>query len=49
MATWSRSARLADANLAITREDVQAYLRKEGEAGYVECSNAVLAHFLEAW
>jgi uncharacterized protein YehS (DUF1456 family) len=40
-------ARLADANLAITREDVQAYLRKEGEAGYVECSNAVLAHFLD--
>jgi uncharacterized protein YehS (DUF1456 family) len=40
-------ARLADANLAITKEDVQAYLRKEGEAGYVECSNAVLAHFLD--
>ena len=38
---------LADANFPISKDDVQAYLRKDDEAGYVECSNAVLAHFLD--
>ena len=38
---------LADPGFALTKEDVQAFLRKDDEAGYVECSNAVLAHFLD--
>jgi uncharacterized protein YehS (DUF1456 family) len=39
--------KLADANFPIEKEGVQAFLKKDGEAGYVECSNAVLAHFLD--
>lgn len=39
--------RLADATFPIEKEDVQTFLKKDGEAGYVECSNAVLAHFLD--
>jgi uncharacterized protein YehS (DUF1456 family) len=38
---------LADANFPITKEDVQAFLKKDEEPGYVECSNASLAHFLD--
>ena len=38
---------LADPGFAITREDVQAFLKKDEEPGYLECSNAVLAHFLD--
>jgi uncharacterized protein YehS (DUF1456 family) len=38
---------LADANFPIEKEDVQAFLKKDDEAGYVECSNKVLAHFLD--
>jgi uncharacterized protein YehS (DUF1456 family) len=38
---------LADANFPIGKEDVQAFLKKDDEAGYVECSNKVLAHFLD--
>ncbi|HEY8681680.1 MAG TPA: DUF1456 family protein [Rhodanobacter sp.] len=38
---------LADPNFAISKEDVQAFLKKDEEPGYVECSNAVLAHFLD--
>ncbi|MDE2154529.1 MAG: DUF1456 family protein [Xanthomonadaceae bacterium] len=39
--------KLADAGFPIGKADVQAFLKKEGEPGYVECSNAVLAHFLD--
>ena len=39
--------RLADADFAIDKADVQAYLKKEDDEGYAECSNAVLAHFLD--
>lgn len=39
--------RLADANFPITKEDAQAFLKKDEEPGYAECSNAVLAHFLD--
>ena len=39
--------RLADAGFAIEREDVQAFLRKDEEEGYAECSDVVLAHFLD--
>ncbi|MEO8997873.1 MAG: DUF1456 family protein [Rhodanobacter sp.] len=38
---------LADANFPIAKEDVQAFLKKDEEPGYVECSNTVLAHFLD--
>ena len=38
---------LADANFPIAKEDVQAFLKKDEEPGYVECSNKVLAHFLD--
>jgi uncharacterized protein YehS (DUF1456 family) len=39
--------KLADADFPIEKTDVQAFLKKEDEAGYVECSNRVLAHFLD--
>ena len=39
--------KLADPDFPIDKEDVQAFLKKEDEEGYVECSNAVLAHFLD--
>ena len=39
--------RLADADFDIEKEDVQAFLKKDGEAGHVECSDRVLAHFLD--
>lgn len=38
---------LADPAFAIDRAQVQAYLKKEGEDGFVECPNPVLAHFLD--
>ena len=39
---------LADADFAIDKADVQAFLKKDEEVeGYAECSNAVLAHFLD--
>lgn len=39
--------KLADADFPIEKADVQACLRKEGEDGYVECSNRILARFLD--
>ncbi|MEO5810663.1 MAG: DUF1456 family protein [Rhodanobacter sp.] len=38
---------LAEPTLVLSREEVQALLKKEGEAGAVECSNHVLAVFLD--
>ena len=38
---------LADASFPIAKEDVQAFLKKDEEPGYVECSNKMLAHFLD--
>ena len=40
-------AQLADPALALDRETVHAFLRKEGEPGYADCSDRVLAHFLD--
>ena len=40
-------ARLADSSFVIEREDVRGFLRKEGEPGYLACSDEVLAHFLD--
>ncbi|UJJ49503.1 MULTISPECIES: DUF1456 family protein [Rhodanobacter] len=38
---------LADAASPIGKEDVQAFLKKDDEPGYAECSNKVLALFLD--
>jgi uncharacterized protein YehS (DUF1456 family) len=40
-------AKLADPAFPIEKADVQAYLRKDDDPDYAECSNAVLAHFLD--
>ncbi len=39
--------RLADADFPIAKEDVQAFLKKDDDAGHVACSDRVLAHFLD--
>ena len=38
---------LADAAAPVTKEEVQAMLKKDDEPGYVECSNRMLALFLD--
>ena len=38
---------LADADFAIEKADLQAFLKKDEEEGYAECSDRVLAHFLD--
>ena len=38
---------LADPDLVIDKADVHAMMKKEGEDGFIECSNRVLAHFLD--
>ena len=38
-------ARLSKPDLALDKTEVQAFLSKEDEPGFVECSDAVLAHF----
>lgn len=39
--------RLADLDFPIEKTDVQAFLKKDEDDGYVECSDIVLAHFLD--
>jgi uncharacterized protein YehS (DUF1456 family) len=39
--------KLADAGFPIAKEDVQAFLKKDDDEAYVECSDRVLAHFLD--
>jgi uncharacterized protein YehS (DUF1456 family) len=39
--------KLADPAFPIEKADVQAYLRKDDDPDYAECSNAALAHFLD--
>ncbi len=39
--------KLAAADFAIDKEDVQAFLKKDEEDGYAACSDLVLAHFLD--
>lgn len=39
--------KLADPAFPLEKADVQAFLRKDDDPGYAECSNAVLAHFLD--
>jgi uncharacterized protein YehS (DUF1456 family) len=43
----SEIARLADTSFVVERDDVRDFLRKEGEPGYLVCSDEVLAHFLD--
>lgn len=40
-------AKLADEGLVLDKESVHGFLRKEGEEGYADCSDRVLAHFLD--
>ena len=40
-------AKLADPALELDRDSVHAFLRKEGEEGFAECPDRVLAHFLD--
>ena len=40
-------ARLADPAFVIDRDAVRGFLRTEGEAGYLACGDAVMAHFLD--
>lgn len=40
-------AKLADADFPIGKADIQAFLKKDEDEGYVECSDLVLAHFLD--
>jgi uncharacterized protein YehS (DUF1456 family) len=39
--------KLVDPDFEIEKSDVQAFLQREEDSEYVECSNAVLAHFLD--
>lgn len=39
--------KLADPDFALDKQSIPALLRKEDEAGFVECSSAVLARFLD--
>ncbi len=39
--------RLVDPEFAIEKDEVLAFMKKEEDAGYVECSDRVLAHFLD--
>jgi len=39
--------KLSDADILIDKSNVQAFLKKDDEEGYAECSNPVLAHFLD--
>jgi uncharacterized protein YehS (DUF1456 family) len=39
--------KLVDPAFPLEKADVQAFLRKEDDPDYAECSNAVLAHFLD--
>jgi uncharacterized protein YehS (DUF1456 family) len=38
---------LADADAPVTKEDVQGFLKKDNEPGYLECGNQTLALFLD--
>ena len=40
-------AKLADPNLVLEKDQVQSFLKKDMDEGYVECSDRMLAHFLD--
>ena len=39
--------KLSDAEFSISKEDVRSFLKKDVEEGHAECSDLVLAHFLD--
>ncbi|HWT15425.1 MAG TPA: DUF1456 family protein [Patescibacteria group bacterium] len=39
--------KLANADFALDKAQVQAFLKRDDEPGFAECSDAVLAHFLD--
>jgi len=39
--------RLADPAFPIEKTDIQAFLKRDEDDGYLECNDAVLAHFLD--
>ena len=41
------TCRLVDPAFALDKAQVQAMLKREEDAGFLECSDAVLAHFLD--
>jgi uncharacterized protein YehS (DUF1456 family) len=41
------TSKLADPGFVLAKSDVQAFLKKDTDAGYAECSDSVLAHFLD--
>lgn len=41
------TSKLADPDFAIGKSDVQAFLKKDTDGGYAECSDSALAHFLD--
>lgn len=40
-------AQLADTRLALSKDEVQSFLKKEDAPGFCACSDSVLAHFLD--
>lgn len=40
-------AKLADPTFPLEKADVQAFLRKDDDPDYAECSDSVIAHFLD--
>ena len=40
-------AKLTDPGVFLDKESVRAFLKKEGEEGHEDCSDLVLAHFLD--
>ena len=40
-------AQLVDPALVLDKDSVHSYLKKDGEPGYADCSDHVLAHFLD--
>lgn len=41
------TCKLADPDFVLGKSDVQAFLKKDVDEGYAECSDSVLAHFLD--
>lgn len=39
--------KLADANFSVDKVQVQAFLKKEDEEGYLQCNDQALGHFLD--
>lgn len=46
-ATVIEVAKLADPGFTLGRDELAAYLKREGEDGFAECPDAVLSHFLD--